>query len=499
VQAALRQSEERFSKAFASSPVGLSISTLREGRIIDANDAYKAILGYSRDEIVGKRSEDLRLFADPADRASLVAALDRGGSVKDVRVRARRSSGELIDALISMVPIELEGEACLISSVVDITERLRAEEALRESEERYRGLFENMVEGFAYCRMEYEDDEPSDFTYLAVNPAFVTLIGISGVVGKKASEIVPGSKEIDRDFFAAYERVARERRPDRFEVEVLSLGLWLSISVYFPRPGFFVAVFDVITARKEAEAEIRALNAELEDRVRRRTAQLEGANAELEAFSYSVSHDLRAPLRGVDGWSAAIEEEFGPSMDAKARDYLARVRSESRRMGSLIDSLLQLAKVGRAEMSRESIDLSELAASVAARMREAYPGRAIEFRIESGLCAHGDRRLIEIALVNLFDNACKFTARRPDGGRIEFGRSADAAFYVRDNGAGFDMAYASKLFAPFQRMHKAADFPGTGIGLATVHRIIAKHGGRIWAEARPGEGASFRFTLEDDR
>lgn len=493
-QESLRQSEERFSTAFASSPMGQSISTRDEGRIIDVNEAYCEIIGYSRGELVGRTSAEMGLFADAERRGALIAELSREGSLRDARARVRTKAGGLKEVELSMAPISLAGEDCLIASVVDISERLEAERALRESEERYRGLFENMIEGFCYCRMEYEGDLPSDFTYLAVNPAFSRLTGIEGVVGRRASEVVSGIRESDPDFFAAYERIARTRAPDRFEIEVRALGIWLSLSVYFPAPGYFVAVFDVITERKRAEAEILKLNAELEDRIRHRTAQLEETNAELESFSYSVSHDLRSPLRGIDGWSAAIQEEFGEALDPKAQGYLARVRSESQRMGALIDSLLQLARVGRAELNAEDLDLSELSSSIAARMRETYPGRDIEFVVAEGLRARADRKFIEIALVNLFDNACKFTSRR-QGARVEFGRSGDGSFYVRDNGAGFDMAYAQKLFAPFQRMHKASDFPGTGIGLATVHRIMTKHGGRVWAEARAGEGAAFHFTL----
>jgi PAS domain S-box-containing protein len=495
-QDSLRQSEERFSTAFASSPIGQSISTRDEGRIIDVNEAYCSIVGYSRDELVGRTSAEMGLFADPERRAVLIAGIAREGLVREAQVKVRTKEGLVKDAELSMTPIFLAGEACLIASVLDVSERLEAERALRESEERYRGLFENMIEGFCYCRMEYEGDRPTDFTYLAINPAFSRLTGIEGVVGERASEVVSGIRDSDPDFFAAYERIARTRTPDRFEIEVRALGLWLSLSVYFPSPGYFVAVFDVITERKRAEAEILKLNAELEERIRRRTAQLEEANAELESFSYSVSHDLRSPLRGIDGWSAAIEEEYGSSLDDKALGYLARVRAESQRMGALIDSLLQLARVGRAELNAEDLDLSELSASIAARMREAYPDRDIEFVIGPGLRVRADRKFVEIALVNLFDNACKFTIRR-EGARVEFGRASDGAFYVRDNGAGFDMAYAQKLFAPFQRMHKASEFPGTGIGLATVHRIMAKHGGRVWAEAKAGEGAAFFFTLGD--
>ena len=253
-----------------------------------------------------------------------------------------------------------------------------------------------------------------------------------------------------------------------------------------------------ITDRKTAEGEVQRLNAQLEQRVRERTAQLEAANQELEAFSYSVSHDLRAPLRGIDGWSLALLEDYGGQLDDRARQYLDRVRSETQRMGMLIDDLLQLSRVTRAQMRLEPVDLSAMAQEIAGRMRETETGRQIEFVIHSDLKTEGDARLLGIVLTNLLDNAVKFTGRR-ERARIEFGKSeieGRRAFYVRDNGAGFDMQYAGTLFGAFQRLHRPSEFPGTGIGLATVQRVIRRHNGRVWAEGKVDEGATFYFTVE---
>ena len=252
-----------------------------------------------------------------------------------------------------------------------------------------------------------------------------------------------------------------------------------------------------ITERKRAEEEVRLLNVELEERVRSRTAALEAANRELEAFAHSVSHDLRAPLRGIDGWSLALLEDCGERLDAQGHKYLDRVRSEAQRMGGLIDDLLHLSRVGRAELVPRTVDLTSLAGTIVARLKEANPDRSIEFIVAPQLKCTGDARLLEIALTNLLANAVKFTGPRTSA-RIEFGQVTDQgspAFFVRDNGVGFDMAYAGMLFAPFQRLHKTSEFPGSGIGLATVQRVIHRHGGRIWAEARVGGGATFYFTL----
>jgi len=284
---------------------------------------------------------------------------------------------------------------------------------------------------------------------------------------------------------------AERRDGTRFPAEV-------SVSFIESRQGPLKIVFvSDITARKAAEQEIRQLNATLEQRVQERTTQLEAANRELESFSYSVSHDLRAPLRGIDGWSLALLEDYGRDLDERAQKYLTRVRGETQRMGLLIDDLLQLSRVTRSEIDPGMVDLSAIAKRIAGKLEEAHADRLLRFRIEPDLKVRGDSRLIEIALTNLFENAVKFTGPRAEA-VIEFGateHNGHPAYFVRDNGVGFEMKHAATLFGAFQRLHKASEFPGTGIGLATVKRVVHRHGGEVWAEAEPDLGATFGFTL----
>lgn len=268
----------------------------------------------------------------------------------------------------------------------------------------------------------------------------------------------------------------------------------LAASLNYASERLFTTEQQLVSDRER----LRESEAELEQRVIERTAQLEASNREMAAFAYSVSHDLRTPLRGIDGFSQMLMDEYPSKLDEQGRDYLQRIRAATKRMDRLIDDMLALSRITRAEMKREQVDLSALARSVADELQQAEPERRVEFVIQGGLTTRGDKRLLLIVLENLLGNAWKFTGSNA-AARIEFGAVASgtgATYFIRDDGAGFDMAYADKLFVPFQRLHGYGEFIGTGIGLSIVQRIIHRHGGEIRAEGAVGQGATVYFTLK---
>lgn len=395
-----------------------------------------------------------------------------------------------------------------------IAERARAE-ALTSAEAERRRLYALFMQAPALIAVL----SGPDHVFELVNPMYLQLTGRSHpsqLVGKPIREGLP--ELAGQGFYELFDQVyqsgeahvgtgvpARLARGKDGQLEEVYLNF-----VYLPRrnlagaiDGILVHAVEVteqVRARQEVErknAEIQELNTALEQRVVERTADLRAAMAELESFSYSVSHDLRAPLRTIDGFSLALQEDYAAALGPDGQDYLDRIRAASQRMGELIDGLLRLSRVTRSELRSEKVDLSAMARTIAADLQRTQPNRSVTFAIQDGLVANGDPQLLRVALDNLLGNAWKFTARRKDA-RIELrARESDrqTTYSVRDNGAGFDMAFAGKLFGPFQRLHGRDEFEGTGIGLATVQRIVRRHGGKIWGEGEVDRGASFSFTL----
>ncbi|HET6246585.1 MAG TPA: CHASE3 domain-containing protein [Tepidisphaeraceae bacterium] len=377
----------------------------------------------------------------------------------------------------------------------DMLARRRAERALRDAEQRYRLLIESV----------------QDYAVLMLDPGGQVVswnAGAQRIKGYRAEEIVGRhfsqfyrKQDVERGKPENDLRVALEKgrcEEEGWRVRKDGSMFWASVILSSIRDesgqlrGFAKITRD-ITERKRSEDAIGKLNQSLQQH----TAQLEVANKELEAFCYSVSHDLRAPLRSIDGFSQALLEDYGKTLEGEGRDFLQRVRAGTQRMAQLIDDLLNLSRVTRGELSRSNVDLSAMARLVAAELQKANPGRAAEFVIADGLMAEGDARLLRVVLDNLLGNAWKFTAKQ-ESGRIEFGSTGSNGsrrFFVRDNGAGFDMTYGHKLFGAFQRLHANDEFAGTGVGLATVQRIIHRHGGKVSAEGEVGKGAMFQFTL----
>jgi PAS domain S-box-containing protein len=340
--------------------------------------------------------------------------------------------------------------------------------------------------------------------YLLVNREYERLFNVrrQEILGQTDHDLFP--PEIAEAFRANdLAAVARGTPVQMEEVAPGDDGLHNYITVKFPltdgagRPYAVCGISTDITDRTRAEAEVRRLNAELERRVRERTAELEASTRELDAFAYSVSHDLRAPLRSLDGFSQVLLDDYADRLDDAGKDCLRRLQANTSRMGQIIDDLLDLSRATRVELSRGPVDLTELACDVVTELREAEPGREVRVRIADRLATTGDPHLLRLVLANLIGNAWKFTAQS-DPPVIEIGsvdNDGERVFHVRDNGAGFNMEYSTKLFEPFQRLHGRGEFEGSGLGLAIVARILRRHGGRVWADAAPGQGATFYFTV----
>lgn len=469
------------------------------GTIELANAQAEALFGYTRAELAGQTIE---LLIPERFRERHVK--HRSGYVKEPRARmmgtdldlyARRKDGSEFPVDISLSAVKSDDGLLVFTGIRDVTWRQQTERQMHESEARFRAVAETAADAVVIAG--------SDGTIAYLNRAAEEMFGhkLDDVTGQPLTLLMPERfHRAHREGLNRYletgtphvigktlELTGLKKDGSEFPLE-LSLATWSMNNAIF-----FSGLIRDVSERKRSEQQIRGLNASLSTR----NIELEILNDELEAFSYSVSHDLRAPLRAIDGFSRILLNEYEAALDVTGRDYLARVRRATQSMGTLIDSLLRLSRVTRAELSLEEVDLSRLAHEVVDNLRHDDPDRDIDCDIATGIKALADRRLMHITLENLLGNAWKFTSRKGSA-RIEFGVQTDKAetvYFIKDNGAGFDARYIEKLFDPFQRLHDSSEFSGTGIGLATVKRIVQKHGGRVWAEGEVGKGAVFYFTL----
>jgi PAS domain S-box-containing protein len=524
----LRRSEALFATAFNFSPLNLSLSRLSDGTVLEVNRVGDRLQGMKPEELKGRTTLDIGVWLTPQDRQRFVEQLQRDGRVDAYETHMRHKDGSLVDARLWAELIEIDGETCILASTFNVTEEKRREALLLEvakgvaaetGEAFFSALAQHLSEAIrAGLVMVAEVREGSHLDTLAVwrdgrlsrnfgfsvtgTPCADTLQR-DGLMtcGLDLADHYPDAPQLRAQGFQSYMGQAL-RDADGRPIGLL-MAMWRTPLTVRADTQALLSIF---AARAQAELlrlhrerEIVRLNETLEQRVRERTAELQKLNAELDAFAYSVSHDLKSPLRAIDGFAQLLKEQLDGQADADTHQLLDRVLTSSQRMGGIINDLLALARVSQGALKRSDVDLSALARQVLDQELARQPQRQVRAELQPGLMAHADPDLARIVLENLFGNALKYTRQR-DTAQISWGldgvdEHGVPHFFLRDNGTGFDMAYVDQLFKPFKRLHRAQEFEGTGIGLATVRRIIDRHGGGISAEGQPGVGATFRFSF----
>ena len=528
----LRISEENYRQLFDQAIDGIFIAS-PDGNFLNVNESGCKMLGYTLEELQASFKDILKNEDPSVDLETINKEIVSGRKVTN-ETRIKTKSGIWIDVEITTQQMSDGRIQKVVRNITDrkntdrivqqTQEELRAllntsdnsrkallsviedqkeiEEALRKSEKSYRALFENITQGFALHKVIVDDSgNPINYRFLAINPAYEKMTGLLAdkIIGKTVLDALPG---VEKSWIQIFGDVALTGNPTHFENYTAAIGKYYDVNAFCPEPGFFAVVISDISERKKFELEMQNFNLVLENRVKDRTTELENANRELESFSYSISHDLRAPLRSIHGFSEIILEEYSDGLNPEVTHYFDLIRRNATMMGNLVDDLLNFSRLGRQPLNKVLVNSDSLVHEVIESLQTEITNRNIKITTHALPECEADPPLLRQVFVNLISNSIKFSRKQQEP-VIEIGhidqtiedQVIHSYFYVKDNGVGFDMKFYDKLFGVFQRLHRAEDYEGTGVGLAIVERIVKKHGGNIWAESAVGEGTTFYFTL----